>query len=125
MHDTVILNCFHCICSLTPHFPNLPTFLFLPPINVTPPPLSTQGCGVPSQRAEVTLDTLASQQCSLLFADTHTLKALNDDSLAAAVDEADLATLRGGVCKTGSGATVLEETVGLAGVQLSTVGKAV
>jgi len=77
-----------------------------------------QGCGVPSQRAEVTLDTLVSQECSLLFADTHTLKALeplDTDSLTG--------HLRGGVCKTGSGSDILDETVELGAVTLATLGK--
>lgn len=82
-----------------------------------------RGCGVPSQRAQVTLDTLVSEKCTLLFADTHTLKALHDDSLAEFLRAADLSSLRGGVCKTGSGSDVLEETVDLAGVKLSTLGK--
>jgi len=82
-----------------------------------------QGCGVPSQRARVTLQTLAAEKCSLLFADTHTLKALHDDSLREDLEAADLATLRGGVCKTGSGAMILPETVALKGTELLTCGK--
>ena len=59
-----------------------------------------RGCGVPSQRAEATLDVLVSQNCSLLFADTHTLKAL-----AACIGDAvpTALALRGGVVKIGSG----------------------
>lgn len=82
------------------------------------------GCGVPSQRAAVTLETLSSEECSLLFADTHTLKALHDEALAEALKDANLAAhLRGGVCKTGSGVEILSETVDLAGINLATLGK--
>jgi hypothetical protein len=83
-----------------------------------------QGCGVPSQRAQVTLNTMASEKCTLLFADTHTLKALMDDNLKEALEKADLSQLRGGVCKTGSGATILEETVRLKQINMLTCGKA-
>jgi hypothetical protein len=80
-----------------------------------------RGCGVPSQRAQVTLNTLVSEKCTLLFTDTHTLKALHDDSES--LNTAELTTLRGGICKTGSGSDILEETVDLASVALSTLGK--
>ncbi len=83
-----------------------------------------QGCGVPSQRAQVTLNTMASEKCTLLFADTHTLKALKDDNLKEALEKVDLSQLRGGVCKTGSGATILEETVRLKQTNMLTCGKA-
>lgn len=79
------------------------------------------GCGVPSQRASATLKTLESEKCTLLFADTHTLKALNDESLAPELEKAQL-SLRGGICKTGSGATILDATVRLANATLSTLG---
>mmetsp|Transcript_4052 Transcript_4052/g.8464 ORF Transcript_4052/g.8464 Transcript_4052/m.8464 type:complete len:309 (+) Transcript_4052:32-958(+) len=82
-----------------------------------------RGCGVPSQRAEVTLETLATEQCTLLFADSHTLKALHDNSLSEKLGDADLSNLRGGVCKTGSGTEILNETVQLKGVTLATLGK--
>lgn len=82
-----------------------------------------RGCGVPSQRAQVTLNTLVSEKCTLLFADTHTLKALHDDSES--LNTAELTSLRGGICKTGSGSDILEEMVDLAGVALSTLGKKV
>ena len=74
-----------------------------------------RGCGKPAQRAEATLQTLADEQCSILFADTHTLKALpaSDGNLA----------LRGGVCKIGSGTEFLEETREYEGVTLRTLGK--
>lgn len=82
------------------------------------------GCGVPSQRAQVTLKTLVDERCSLLFADTHTLKALHDETLAEQLENADLTShLRGGVCKTGSGTDILNETVELGGVSLATLGK--
>lgn len=77
------------------------------------------GCGVPSQRAELTLHTLESQKCTLLFCDTPTLKAM-DDILK---QETDLSALRGGVCKTGSGTDILDENVELKGVKLATLGK--
>jgi hypothetical protein len=67
---------------------------------------------------------MASEKCTLLFADTHTLKALNDVTLAGALEAADLSSLRGGVCKTGSGATILPETIMLKDVEMLTCGKA-
>lgn len=82
-----------------------------------------RGCGVPSQRAEATVDALVSEQCSLLFADTHTLKALNDEAMAEKLERANLRALRGGVCKTGSGSDILDGTVQLKGVELATLGK--
>jgi len=82
------------------------------------------GCGVPSQRAQVTLKTLVDEKCSLLFADTHTLKALHGEGLVEHLANADLPShLRGGVCKTGSGTDILNETVVLGGVSLATLGK--
>lgn len=75
-----------------------------------------QGCGVPSERAAATLSCLESEECTLLMADTHTLKALPEPS--------STLKLRGGVCKIGSGATFLEETREYAGVTLNTIGKA-
>jgi acyl-CoA synthetase (AMP-forming)/AMP-acid ligase II len=83
-----------------------------------------QGCGVPSQRAEVTLQTVVGEECTLLFADTHTIHALHNESLSKALQDANLSVhLRGGVCKTGSGTEILTETVDLAGVTLATLGK--
>ena len=74
-----------------------------------------QGFGVPSERAKATLQVLKDEKCTLLFADTHTLKALPDPPY-------DLA-LRGGVCKIGSGTTFLNETRKYCGVSLRTMGK--
>eukprot|EP00584_Thalassiosira_punctigera_P005843 CAMPEP_0172537758 /NCGR_PEP_ID=MMETSP1067-20121228/9299_1 /TAXON_ID=265564 ORGANISM="Thalassiosira punctigera, Strain Tpunct2005C2" /NCGR_SAMPLE_ID=MMETSP1067 /ASSEMBLY_ACC=CAM_ASM_000444 /LENGTH=297 /DNA_ID=CAMNT_0013323121 /DNA_START=14 /DNA_END=907 /DNA_ORIENTATION=- len=74
-----------------------------------------RGCGVPSERAAATLEVLSDERCTLLFADTHTLKALPDPPH-------DL-PLRGGACKIGSGSTFLEETRTYSGVSLRTVGK--
>ena len=74
-----------------------------------------RGCGVPSERAAATLEVLQSEKCTLLFADTHTLKALPEPPH-------DL-SLRGGVCKTGSGSDFLEETRTYGGVKLMTMGK--
>mmetsp|Transcript_6227 Transcript_6227/g.9510 ORF Transcript_6227/g.9510 Transcript_6227/m.9510 type:complete len:297 (-) Transcript_6227:397-1287(-) len=76
-----------------------------------------QGCGVPSERAEATLEVLENEKCTLLFADTHTLKALPDD-------KPERLHLRGGICKIGSGSTFLEETRKYGGVSLKTMGKA-
>jgi len=78
-----------------------------------------QGCGVTSQRAAATLDVLQSEQCTLLMADTHTLKAMpvSDPTMTPL-------SLRGGVCKIGSGSAFLKETRRYAGVKLKTVGKA-
>lgn len=76
-----------------------------------------QGCGVPSERAQATLDVLESEKCTLLFADTHTLKALPND-------HPERLNLRGGVCKVGSGSQFLEETVKYGGVSFRTMGKA-
>lgn len=74
-----------------------------------------QGCGVPSERAKATFDVLQSEKCSLLFADTHTLKALPDEPMKL--------YLRGGVCKIGSGSTFLEEKRKYGGVSFKTIGK--
>mmetsp|Transcript_26509 Transcript_26509/g.53776 ORF Transcript_26509/g.53776 Transcript_26509/m.53776 type:complete len:142 (+) Transcript_26509:278-703(+) len=70
---------------------------------VLPGASGIRGCGSPGQRAQVTLEVLASQRCSLLFADVHTLKALPGPGTA------DLSALRGGACKVGSGADFLED----------------
>lgn len=75
-----------------------------------------QGCGVPSERAAATLETMESENCTLLFADTHTLKALPTPSQP-------LSHLRGGVVKIGSGATFLEGTREFGGTTLRTIGK--
>jgi acyl-CoA synthetase (AMP-forming)/AMP-acid ligase II len=74
-----------------------------------------RGCGVPSDRAAATLKVLNDQKCTLLFADTHTLKALPEPPH-------DL-VLRGGVCKTGSGSDFLEEFKVYGGIKLMTMGK--
>jgi hypothetical protein len=76
-----------------------------------------QGCGIPSERAKVTFDALEQEKCTLLFADTHTLKAL------ANFDKPERLSLRGGICKTGSGSDILSETVKYGGVSLKTMGK--
>lgn len=81
-----------------------------------------QGCGVPSQRAAATLNVLQSEKCTLLFADTHTLKALSEVDPLSSSSSLSLENLRGGACKVGSGDTFLEETVEYAGVKLRTVG---
>mmetsp|Transcript_32695 Transcript_32695/g.45600 ORF Transcript_32695/g.45600 Transcript_32695/m.45600 type:complete len:220 (-) Transcript_32695:273-932(-) len=61
-----------------------------------------RGCGNPNQRAEVTLSVLKSEACTLLFADSHTLKALPPPQAGD-----DLSKFRGGVVKIGSGAEFL------------------
>ncbi|KAJ1622522.1 hypothetical protein T492DRAFT_1061702 [Pavlovales sp. CCMP2436] len=82
-----------------------------------------RGCGVPEQRAALTLRVLAAQQCTVLFADSHTLKALESPELVRAREELDLSHLRAGVVKVGSGADFLEATITFAGVPLRTLGK--
>uniref|UniRef100_A0A6U9VNK5 AMP-dependent synthetase/ligase domain-containing protein n=1 Tax=Pseudo-nitzschia australis TaxID=44445 RepID=A0A6U9VNK5_9STRA len=77
-----------------------------------------RGCGIPSQRAEATLQVLESEKCTLLFADTHTLKAFpNEESI-----RPERLSLKGGACKVGSGSTFLEETVKCGGATLRTLG---
>lgn len=85
---------------------------------VLPDASGVVGCGSPSQRAAKTLEYLDALGCTLLFADTHTHKAL------VAEDHVELKTLRGGICKVGSGVVFLEGTVDLFGVTLATMGKA-
>lgn len=74
-----------------------------------------QGCGIPSERAIATLEVLESEKCTLLFADTHTLKALPDYP--------ERLHLRGGVCKIGSGSEWLDETRTYGGISLRTMGQ--
>lgn len=82
-----------------------------------------RGCGIPEQRAAVTLRVLAAERCSVLFADTHTLKALETPELVEARKALDLSALRAGACKVGSGADFLDPCVEFAGVKVRTVGK--
>lgn len=84
---------------------------------VLPDASGVVGCGSPSQRAAKTLEYLDALGCTLLFADTHTHKSL------VAQDPVQLRSLRGGVCKVGSGTAFLEGTVDLFGVTLATMGK--
>jgi acyl-CoA synthetase (AMP-forming)/AMP-acid ligase II len=79
---------------------------------------SIRGCGVPSKRAEFTLNALESEKCTLLFADKHTLKAFPDEDSP----RLKRLSLRGGVCKVASGSQYLEETVKCAGATLKTLG---
>jgi acyl-CoA synthetase (AMP-forming)/AMP-acid ligase II len=81
----------------------------------------TRGCGVPSQRAEATLRVLASEQCTLLFADTHTLKALEPLE----VEGSSLQALRGGVVKVGSGTDFMSSTSKYQGVPLANISQLV
>lgn len=84
---------------------------------VLPDASGVTGCGSPTQRAEATIDYLDSLKCSLLFADTHTLKALKE------AGPRELKHLRGGVCKVGSGSDFLPQTDEYAGVTLAVMGK--
>lgn len=61
-----------------------------------------RGCGDPSQRASVTADVLATSGATVLFGDTHTLRAM-----AAAPAPAAMLALRTGVIKIGSGSSFL------------------
>ena len=72
------------------------------------------GCGVPSDRAAATLLALE-DGATVLYADTHTLKALPSD--------VNLPQLRTGVCKISSGADFLEQGSPFAGRNLWTLGK--
>ena len=63
-----------------------------------------RGCGDPTQRASVTLDVLEATGASVLFADSHTLKALPEREGGA------LPKLRTGVVKIGSGSDFLDVT---------------
>jgi len=77
-----------------------------------------RGCGVPSKRAEATLEILESEKCTLLFADKHTLNAFSDED---PLHPGQL-SLRGGVCKVGSGSQFLDETVKYGGATFKTLG---
>ena len=63
-----------------------------------------KGCGDPNQRAAVTLEVLGSTQASVLFGDSHTLKALYQ----CPPPSAGQLQLRTGVVKIGSGSTFLD-----------------
>jgi hypothetical protein len=78
-----------------------------------------QGCGNPSERADATLEVLQSEHCTLLFADTHTFQALPELSS----EQTQKLSLRGGVCKIGSGSTYLNETRVYGGATMMTMGK--
>jgi len=84
---------------------------------VLPDASGVKGWASPSQRAEATQNYLASLNCTLLLADTHTLKALKT------AGSPELKSLRGGICKVGSGTDFLDETDEYAGVTLATIGK--
>ena len=71
------------------------------------------GCGVPSDRAAATLLALE-DGATVLYADTHTLKALPAD--------AALPALRAGVCKVASGSDFLARSSPFAGRDLWTLG---
>lgn len=93
------------------------------------------GCGIPSQRSAATLNVLASEQCTLLFADTHVVKAL---SYASALDRSEanftlndageslsdspiLPFLRGGVVKVGSGSDFMPDKMKYGNVEFATM----
>jgi len=61
-----------------------------------------RGCGDPKQRAQVTLETLASTKTTVVFGDSHTLKAMLD-----APPPSQPLSLRTGAIKIGSGASFL------------------
>ena len=75
------------------------------------------GCGDPKQRAKVTLDIISSEKCTVLFADTHTLKALPETG------DLDISSLRTEVVKTGSGTKFLKDTITYGPAKLKTLGK--
>lgn len=75
------------------------------------------GCGVPSERANATLSVLKSEECTILFADTHTLRALPQQR------DGMLPYLRGGAVKVGSGSDFLDDQAYYSGTLLKTVGK--
>lgn len=80
------------------------------------------GCGVPSERAAATLNMLGSERCTLLFADSHILKALGGLPPIHATS-GGLSHLRGGVVKVGSGSDFMTDTVKYGDVTLSTMSK--
>ena len=67
-----------------------------------------RGCGVPSQRAQVTREVVAAERCTLLFADSHTLGALPPGDGGDGGGAPPL-SLRGGVVKIGSGSDFLDD----------------
>jgi len=90
-----------------------------------------RGCGVPAQRATVTVEVLQSTGATQLFGDTHTLRAMRELGVPPPL------ALRTGVVKIGSGSTFLDavrEAPGskgadplplvYGGVQLHAIGKA-
>ena len=66
-----------------------------------------------------TLDTLKHTEATVLLADSHIVKNFPQDTPSMA-DKG----FRGGIVKTGSGSTFLEDTIDFAGVKLRTMGKA-
>lgn len=80
-----------------------------------------RGCGVPSERAEATLQVLRDHQVTCLFADTH---VVNELRRILPPEVPSRLALRKGVVKTGSGADFLDERAALAGASLWTMGKA-
>lgn len=66
-----------------------------------------KGCGDPNQRASVTLEVLTSAKATIMFGDSHTLKALKALDATLLPPASDLA-LRTGVVKIGSGSDFLD-----------------
>ena len=77
-----------------------------------------KGCGIPSERAEVTLQTLKLTNTTLLLADTHIMKHFPS------LEPSAVPQLRGGIVKVGSGNTFLDEKIKLADRDFLTMGKA-
>eukprot|EP00959_Pyramimonas_sp_CCMP1952_P052518 1097937-Pyramimonas_sp.AAC.2 len=76
-----------------------------------------RGCGDPAQRAQVTRDALVFTNSTLLFGDSHTIKALEPLSVPQGL------SLRGGVIKISSGTDFLDSNISYAGVELRNMGK--
>ena len=76
-----------------------------------------RGCGDPAQRAKVTRDALVHTNSTLLFGDSHTIKALEPLGVPEGL------SLRDGVIKIASGTDFLDSTVQYAGVSLRSMGK--
>mmetsp|Transcript_29864 Transcript_29864/g.65283 ORF Transcript_29864/g.65283 Transcript_29864/m.65283 type:complete len:307 (-) Transcript_29864:886-1806(-) len=76
-----------------------------------------RGCGDPAQRAQVTRDALVHTNSTLLFGDSHTIKALEPLGVPEGL------SLRSGLIKVASGTSFLDPTISYAGVTLRTMGK--
>lgn len=74
-----------------------------------------RGCGDPKQRAVVTAEVLRESASTLLFADTHIIKNMEEGSGQMA--------LRGGLVKVSSGTEIFDTGVAYSGVPLQSIGK--